>query len=205
MRKQSLFTLIILLILASAFLQGCGGGAAVSDSASSGDSPEDVSDADYSGDAAEDNSGPADLVEEDTEPDIEPQTIAMGALSSATTSENIQPGESHLYTFTKQSSGGYEYVAFALERTSGSFDPYLIVSVNGDVIGQNDDSYLSEDSPGAARVPENNFFCVDRAAPDVTFEITVRDADGSGSGSYDLILVLMSSRASDDNCALVLP
>ena len=69
----------------------------------------------------------------------------IGEIQAATTSGHLERGEEHVYTFVRESSSGYEKVAFVLE--SRACDPHLAVKVDGHTLVENDDSYLAEDSP----------------------------------------------------------
>lgn len=133
------------------------------------------------------------------------EQVDMGEIQRPTTLGYLEKGEAHVYTYVRESSGGYATVSFALTRESGSLDPYLTVKVDGRTLVENDDSYLAEDFPGAARAPEHWYFCVDRGAPAVTFEVIVRDASGKGSGDYELSTSINASIRDAGNCQFMLP
>lgn len=130
--------------------------------------------------------------------------IDKGNLNRATTTGTLDSYTAHQYRYSKKPSGGYEYVAFALYRISGDIDPYLTVTVNGKAVYKNDNSYLADKNPGAARLPEDGYFCTQRGAKKpVIFDLIVRSANGKEQGEYKLSLDLINSRASADKCVQV--
>lgn len=132
------------------------------------------------------------------------QIIDMGEIHHATTTGTVGPYTAHQYRYTKQPSGGYEYVGFALYQISGDLDPYLTVTVNRKTVFENDNSYLADEDPGAARLPDDGFFCTERGAKEpVIFDLLVRSAKPEQQGDYKLSLILLGSRASAEDCVQV--
>jgi LysM repeat protein len=128
----------------------------------------------------------------------------MGPITRGTMRGTLRPGEEHVYTYVAESSGGYNYYAFALIAADGDLDPFLYVHV-GNSTFMNDNSYLAEEYPGAARVPPDSAFCTEPSqhSYEVPFEIIVRDARGTGEGDYELDLVYINSRASGEGCSQI--